>query len=251
MFRCQWLWFSAACISGLVLAAEPVVLNAFTEEWPPYSFSDNGTVKGIATDLLKEIALEAGISVNIEVVPWKRAYETALHRPATLVFCTARSAEREQLFEWVGPIVPREIWLFGRPDSNNSLLRLDALSGVIGAVFGDATVTDLFAKGVKPEQIDYSKDMETVLRKFLYRRVNYFYDTEPSAVWRVKQQKLSLTELQKIIKISGGEGYYYAVNRKTSPDLVNKLRKALAKLKDRKRTEVIMQNYLSGWKSAQ
>jgi hypothetical protein len=45
------------------------------------------------------------------------AYERVLSEPYTVLFPPSRSPEREELFKWVGPLIPEKIALFARKDS--------------------------------------------------------------------------------------------------------------------------------------
>jgi len=80
-------------------------LVAYTEEWAPYNFTEEGTIKGISTDIIRAACSAAKLDCDTLMVPWARAYKTASHTPNTLVFTTARKLSREQEFLWVGPIL--------------------------------------------------------------------------------------------------------------------------------------------------
>ncbi|MDJ0884629.1 MAG: hypothetical protein QNJ48_10730 [Desulfobacterales bacterium] len=84
-----------------------------TEEWPPYNFMKDGEVVGLSTDLVKKAVLaRAEINCRLEVWPRKRAYTTTLKQPYTLLYTTSRTAQREHLFKWIGPLYPRQLHLF-------------------------------------------------------------------------------------------------------------------------------------------
>ncbi|SDH04641.1 polar amino acid transport system substrate-binding protein [Pseudomonas benzenivorans] len=98
--RLFWLMLSC-CLCGS-LQAEP--LHLYTEEYPPLNYSQDGEATGLATEVVREIMRRTGQSASIEVVPWARGYQQARVRPATGLFVTMRTAEREALFQWVGPL---------------------------------------------------------------------------------------------------------------------------------------------------
>ncbi|WP_189049350.1 substrate-binding periplasmic protein [Aliidongia dinghuensis] len=103
------LWLGLAGAPGglsAVAAASGTApaLRFYTEEYPPITFSDNGRPAGLGTDVVTEILRRSGLEASIEVVPWARGYSYATTQALVGLFVTTRTAEREPLFKWVGPI---------------------------------------------------------------------------------------------------------------------------------------------------
>lgn len=99
-------WLSVLLLGGClggVLQAES--LRLYTEEYPPINYSEDGEPTGLATEVVREIMRRTGQHAPINVVPWARGYQLAQMRPNTGLFVTMRTAEREALFKWVGPLV--------------------------------------------------------------------------------------------------------------------------------------------------
>ena len=46
----------------------------------------------------------SGTPYHLHFLPWARAYTYGLEKPQHCVFSTSRTAEREALFKWVGPV---------------------------------------------------------------------------------------------------------------------------------------------------
>ncbi|MDO9194374.1 MAG: transporter substrate-binding domain-containing protein, partial [Undibacterium sp.] len=65
--------FAAWHFFGSALAAEKVVLE-MDNDYAPYSFVENGELKGLYVDLLKSIAarLAPTYDVQLQAIPWKR-----------------------------------------------------------------------------------------------------------------------------------------------------------------------------------
>lgn len=102
----HWLYrCSALLLSLLALLSQAAPLQLYTEEYPPVSFSANGRAEGMASELVRELLKRLGESGEISVVPWARGYHTVQQTPNTALFATIRNAEREPLFQWVGPIL--------------------------------------------------------------------------------------------------------------------------------------------------
>lgn len=87
-------------------------LTILTETSPPGSFIDeSGDLQGLSVDIVREIMKHLNVKEPIKVLPWARAYRMALKNPDTMLFSTTRTAQREKLFKWVGPLIKLE-WVF-------------------------------------------------------------------------------------------------------------------------------------------
>lgn len=100
------------------LAAEagtPLLL--LTEHSPPSSYlNESGQVAGATTQLLRLLAAELDEEIQIELLPWARAFQFATSQPRTALYQTALSEERRSQFHWVGPLKVYRLWLYGRAD---------------------------------------------------------------------------------------------------------------------------------------
>src|SRR5574343_704797 len=105
-------WMLILLLLGL---ARPVIatdMTAYTEELPPLNYQDGGQVSGFATELLQAVMQQAGYSVDIQLMPWARAYRLVMEGPDRVIYSITRTPQREPLFHWVGPISPRQIKLY-------------------------------------------------------------------------------------------------------------------------------------------
>lgn len=111
---------------SLSLHAMPLTIN--TEEYPPFSYSDDqGQIIGSATLLLRNALRQADIEAYFRLLPWARAYTEARLRDNHCVYSTTRTREREALFQWVGPLVVNEWAAFSLAERG---LSIDSLSGL-------------------------------------------------------------------------------------------------------------------------
>ena len=109
-------------VPNLHLSAEE--LQLYTEEWPPLNFTRDNQLTGYSVELVQALSQLTGDPVRIESVPWTRGYGLAQQQANTGLFSVGRIAERESLFQWVGPFVSsqnRFYTLKGSPLKINSL----------------------------------------------------------------------------------------------------------------------------------
>lgn len=100
--RCRALFLALGLSAGpLVCATE---LRLYSEESPPLNFTRDGQVTGFVTDIVHQLSARTGDVTHISLVPWTRGYAKAQEGPNVGLFSMARIVEREQSFQWVGPI---------------------------------------------------------------------------------------------------------------------------------------------------
>ena len=80
-------------------AAAP--LRVVTEDWPPYNYTEDGKVVGLATEMVRAILDRAGVEYTLECLPWARAYGLALNDPGVMIYSILKVGDREPLFKWV------------------------------------------------------------------------------------------------------------------------------------------------------
>lgn len=174
-------WFIAASFAAPANAA----LEITTEHNPPFNFWDDKRITGISTDILMEMGRRAGVPLNIQMLPWARAYQSALSTPDTCVYSTVRMPEREASFKWIGPLATNKWALFARDDFNRKIATIDdARPYRIGGVARDAK--SLYLKSLGFSNIDLVGDDSLNLAKLLGGRIDLWitglYKTGDSSV---------------------------------------------------------------------
>ncbi len=119
------------------MAQESAPLEILTENLAPYNYLDRGRLKGVCAEVVLELIRRTDTSIDsgIRVLPWSRAYAIAQENRPVALFCTARSPQRESLFQWVGPIFHSRVALFKRKGNPASVTSLeDAKRYTIGVL---------------------------------------------------------------------------------------------------------------------
>ncbi len=219
-------------------------LTAYTEEWAPYNFSQNGVVKGIATDVLRSACTQAGLDCEFKVVPWARAMVMVTRTPHTALYTTARKPSREQDFVWVGPLLPRTTWVFV---NNQSSARINDFASLgksrVGVVRDEASQADLMAAGVPAEAFTMQSSNAHVLRLMVSGAVDAMVDTEVGMAWNLRDTAQPAQTVVKKMKLSDEGAYYFALNRNTKPSVVRDLQVAVDALRREGRIDAIVKHY--------
>lgn len=236
----SWL-ASLLCAGALWSAATPPVsaepLQLLTESYPPYSYQENGVLKGIAVDLVKAVMADAGIQYQMKIQPWARAYGLAMNTPDHCVFSTVHTPERAKLFEWVEPLFTTELYLVRKTGSNINPASLeDAKHYLVGTQLGDYTEGLLKQGGFT--RVDLTSEIDLSLKKLIAGRI----DLMPMAASMVADlQKQAVPVEPAVIFTRSFDSL--ACNRKTSPETLTRMRASLKKLTEDGTRAGIFQRY--------
>jgi polar amino acid transport system substrate-binding protein len=241
-------WFSGlvfALVLGLSAPVSMAVdLTAYTEDWPPYNYEEGKEVRGIATDILRAACTSADLSCDIQLVPWARAYKVTQESPNTLVYTTARKPSRESEFIWVGPILPRTTWVYGRTGGDVSVSKIGDLAAVrVGIVRGEASHQDLRDAGVPERAFRLESSNAKVLRLLNHRIVDVMVDTEIGMAWNLQGAGLAADTVKRLFKMSDEGGYYFALNPQSEPKVAQRLQQAVDKLRRDGKIRAIVRQY--------
>lgn len=231
-------------LSALLAPTAAADLIAYTEEWMPYSFEENQTIKGISSDLLNEACALARLECDIHMVPWARGYKIAQNTPNTLIYTTARKPSRENEFLWVGPILPRVTWIYASMATDRQPQTLQELAPWrIGVVRGEAAQQDLLNAGVPASALVEANSNHDLMRMIQARMIDALVNTEVGMQWQLRTFTGGTVALRRILKLSDEGAYYFALNRQTDPQRVRKLQASIDQLRRNGRLDAIVQSY--------
>ena len=205
----------------------PAATTYITEQYYPYSYTADGTVRGLSADLLRLVWRHMGVAEQpIQVQPWARAYEAGRTRPGTVVFGMARTPGRERLFKWACPIDTVRFALFARAaDKARILVSADMKTLVVGTVRDDVAEAALLETG-RPVRIEPVADMELNLRKLDAGRLDlvaYEARSMPRLLRSLGRDPAGYAEVVAL----GETETCYAFHRDTADEVVARFQRAL------------------------
>lgn len=234
------------------LAADSITV--VTEEMPPFNYTEDGQVTGMATEVVREALDRSGLSATFVVYPWKRAYQTALRRPNVLIYSIGRNPDREESFQWVGVIAPVNMYFFklrGRDDIHAGSLE-DAKNFIIGAVSGDYTLGFLRDQGFPESGLDVTGAFRQNIRKLFGQRVELVLVDELTMASLVKAEAaegrpFSMDQVERALYVEDlSTGMYMAYSLGTPAETVEKTRSSLEAMKADGTYQAILDRYRSG-----
>lgn len=160
----------------LVFGSLPVSANdnvlGYFELMPPFAYVEQGQVKGIYAEALQSLLSEHGISLKTEVLPWKRAYNTAQLASDSFLYPVGRMPSREADFNWLvqlDVICPAIIGLKGANLVAKELVKRHS----IALVRDDYTAQNLIIDGVvDPNMVVWVADHHQMIDLLLNQRVD-------------------------------------------------------------------------------
>jgi polar amino acid transport system substrate-binding protein len=227
-------------------------LVVLTENFPPYNYEQNGYVEGISSEIVRLVLDDSKVNYKITAMPWTRAYALTQSQPNTLLFSTSRSAKREKLFKWIGPIAPKKYSVFAL--KSRSDIEINSLEDMkkyrIGTTQNDARESYLIEKGFKiGDQLDSLADEspnESNFKKLRINRIDLWPMPDAVAHYIVKKAGYEPDEIINRVYVLDDlskDGYYIAVNKETDETIVNNLQKSLDKLRRNGKQQAILQKW--------
>lgn len=226
-----------ACLLGVfsssASAASPAdTLQMYTEELPPLNYRDGDRVVGYSTAVARRILSMAGLHGQFHVFPWKRAYAIVQQQPDTVLYTMARTEQREDLFQWVGPLAPRRIYLYRL--SRRSDIHLNSLTDVrpyrVVGLRGSAAVIDLSQRvpGVNLMQIDNERQS---LEMLLLDHADLVIMLDWAMQYHLAALHQPADKVTPAFLLDDRYQYYFAVSKSTPKSVANRLQAAFDQLK--------------------
>lgn len=183
------------------VGAEPspaAELRILAENVVPFNYREAGEWKGVSADVVKEIIRRQGIEAPIELVPWARGYQMALHEPKVALFSMARTADREDRFHWVGPIGVFRSAFYAARGSSLAIDSLDDARAVerIGTYKDDVRETFLLTRGFT--NLDSTNSNESNLRKLLNHRIDLWATSTTEAASVARQMGIDAAAIKHL-----------------------------------------------------
>ncbi|MBB4845587.1 polar amino acid transport system substrate-binding protein [Paucibacter oligotrophus] len=222
------------------------VLQGFTHELPPLSHQDTGGLSGLFIELLREMLPRLNLQINLEMQPLLRAQQSLSENPLGLLFPYARMAERESLYRWVGPVLPRRVLIYRLAQRRDIRFQdLQHLNGLrLGAKKGTATLSQLQALGLRVgKELELGSDYLGVLRMLLAQRMELMVMNDTAALWSLQQLQLPPDTLKVVGEFDRSTSYWFALNPNGPPWLAQSLQQTLDGLRAQGRLEALRTKY--------
>ncbi len=206
-------------------AAEKVRIVSNVE--PPTSYySEEGEFIGTTVDIVEEIKRYLNLDVEIEVMSWARAYETAKEDPNIVLFTAARTQERiDHGFNFIGPVITRRHLLWAKKGSDfniNSIQDIKDQNLQLGAMRGDWREKYFIDLGFSIDDVTSHKQN---LEKLLKGRIDLWVSSDIEAPPIVKEAGADMGEIE-VAYVFKEASSYIMLSKDTPEETVKEWEKA-------------------------
>lgn len=235
-------------------AAPAKDLVYITEQFPPFSYQEEGKLQGISVDLLDKILGHMNMTLNrneIKLLPWDQGYQMALQDNNTIIFSTGRIPDREALFKWVGPISPIKVVLFASNERHIKINSPEDLSALkIGVVRDSAEGPLVIKAGANPSNLVERNNTTELIDMLKGGTIDAWAYPDLVGIWLAEKAGLNASKYEIVYQLDEGTPLYYAFNRNTSNSTVQAFQQALIQTKKGKEAsgvsdfEMVLYRYL-------
>ncbi len=206
-------------------------LKIYTENSPPANYLENGRLKGLSVDIVREILRRLNMPDDIQVVPWARGYTLALTQPNVALFSTTRLPQREKLFKWVGPLYFQTWGMYARKDSTLNISSLEEAKAVsrIGTYYKDAKEQYLLANGFR-NLVSTNKNLSNI-RHLMEGTIDLWASSDFNMPYLARQAGVNPDQLKLLLPFKRVQNYI-AFSIQTPKSLVTMWQQTLDDLKD-------------------
>lgn len=221
-----------ALLALLGPGVEAATVRAVTEE-TSLSWSVDGRVGGPATSVVERTLALAGITdYRLELYPWARAYDLALHEPGVLIYLIARTPARETQFQWVGEVMRLRYYFYRL--ANRDDVRIERLDDArayrLGVMRDD--VRHQYLQSLGFQQLVVSGQQKNNFSRLLNGQVDAVLLPEQDAIRFCQDAASACPGLRRLAALEDLDTPLYMAFSPTTPaPLVAWLRTAFAQLK--------------------
>lgn len=248
-FKTQLVTAALCCIITPAWGqSQPLSVKLVAHQQKPYQYlDDQQQIHGFSWQLVKQMFSRAGVTIKgdkVQMLPFARAYKTVQRTNSSGMFMTVRKQQREALFKWVGPLMPREKWLYKlKPSSLPAISTLSQARDMrVGTVNNSSTNEYLQKLGFN--RLTLLPNENLVFGMFLAGRIDLMPSLELSMAFKLQERGLSYRAVEKVLAFDKRYQYYLAFNLETQQEVIDRLQQALDQMKADGSYQALQARYL-------
>lgn len=243
-------------ISPTLFGIEKVIILG-DEDYAPYSYTENGQLKGIYVDILKLVAKKLSGSYQIELrgVPWKRGLSELNSGTTFALFPPYRRKERTYISSYSKPLYRESIVIFCNEDVMKFSRKVfpDDFNGLTIGINAGFSLSDALIEAKKNGKIktEEAKGNDANIKKLLYKRIDCYANDRASILFTLKKLRKSAEfkniNIYQAVELSGEEAFLaFSANFRASykDDFIHKFNSALEETRKSGEIHRIIDHYL-------
>jgi polar amino acid transport system substrate-binding protein len=217
-------------------------LNIYCEENAQLRTPD-GKVTDMDIEIVAEIQKRVENTDQIQLVPWTRGLKYLNSEPNTMLFSMARTKERNDSYQWIGPISETVYGFYAKANSTVVINSLDDAKKVasIGVYRND--IRDQFLTKEGFTNLDRADNNFSNFKKLMAGRFVIMASSALGINREIKRAGYDTKEV-KFLYAFLKSPIYIAVSKNTDPKIVNNWNNALESMKKDGTLKTIFKKYL-------
>ena len=222
----NFIYILMLCAFSYSVIALPKI-TVVTEDLWPLNYLQDGELKGKSANVVLSALEKSGLSYQLEVLPWPRAFKIATEQPNTVIFSIVRTKKREQQFHWLAQIsTSDDIHIMTL--SNSELSKENTKEQLLNYPIAVQTksVSYYYLRYLGFKNIRQVRSVKQGILMLLNARVDLIVGRK-SGMLKILIQLGPLTPKLKTVLISDVMSSYIAASLGTDPEIIEKLTRAL------------------------
>ncbi|MGL1892724.1 MAG: transporter substrate-binding domain-containing protein [Spirochaetaceae bacterium] len=194
-------------------------LNVITlDNYYPFMYKKDGIKTGMATDIVNLILRHSKVKYYIKTFPWTRAYNSVLTNNDTMLYTTYKTEDRENLFRWIGPIIPpSNMYLFKLKKNEIKINTIEDIREYsVGVIRGVKNHSYLIELGMSDHNIVAVNSMEQEIKMLYSNRIDLIIADSITLIPALKSFGYSKLDVEEVMLFREGELSYMAFNKNIS-----------------------------------
>jgi len=215
-----------------------------TENYPPISFKNkNGRADGLASEVAYIIMKKLNMKQQIKIWPWARDYKLLKKGPNYLVFSVGRTEERNNLFQWVGPIYSMKTGFYTKRDSNIKIKNLDDAKRLkkIGTYF--ESFDEQFLKQEHFLNLESTSNNILNIKKLMMNRFDVITATNVTIKALIEKAEYKMDDIKNVYNFLS-VGVYFAFSKDVPFEVVDAWEKEFIKIEKSGKLRQIRERWL-------
>jgi len=221
--------------SPSVWAGNEAPLKIITESWAPFSYKENGQVKGAITDVVRSVFQDMNVPVTFRVVPWKRAVAMLKKGKGDALYSASYKSDRAKFLIYPKhPIYQVKYLFYSKKDSGFTFDgNVSHLHGKIGAMRGYSYTKEFWGT---PKSCGHCYTIEEVSRleqnfKKLHKGELMAFPASQKVAEAMMKKEGYTDEFEASSIPLATKDYFLTFRKGTDPKLVEKFDEAIAHIK--------------------
>lgn len=220
-------WVAMLMYALPMYASEKIKVTFLGSQYPNYEYKnkETGKIEGSTVELLALACEKAGFECTQEITRWSIATQRAIYEENVGVHSMVRTPQREDNYQWVGPVYVDQLLLVTRRDYN---INPSLLMNVVGTQVGFYSVPILQSAGFIVKQY---KDYGQIFKALDAREIDLVELMFSQRKTILEMWNQDPKDFKRVHTLGEKFGVYVAFSTETSKKVVDGLQNALNAIK--------------------